>query len=274
MTPLHSAASNGHLEVCRRMVAAGARLDGRDYQGHTAQDIARKAGARDVAAFLAEAEQRPSAGNDSRHASTPDFRQDVADLAELEENSVDPDNDDGEEFMLGQAPIAAHLVLLPSATRPRRARASGQPTPSKLHHDFLAEGGEDPHDAEGEQSADDDDVASVSSSDSDLLLGPRMAPLPGKVYTLADIAMTHAKSYTGQLGPPARYDHPTLHGATAGFSSSDPDEPDDDESLNFSNLSSNRVDPIDTSRKRFRAIDLGRSERASGTSSPCGFIFI
>ncbi len=36
--------------------------------------------------------------------------------------------------------------------------------------------------------------------------------MPGKVYTLADIALTHAKPYKGILGPPARHDkaHETL----------------------------------------------------------------
>ena len=33
-----------------------------------------------------------------------------------------------------------------------------------------------------------------------------MKALPGKSYTLADLALTHSEEYRGLLGPPARYD--------------------------------------------------------------------
>ena len=59
-TALHDAVWHGHREAARVLVDAGARLDLRSHTGHTPRQLALRYGYDDLAAFLADAEQRES----------------------------------------------------------------------------------------------------------------------------------------------------------------------------------------------------------------------
>ena len=54
-TPLHEAAKGGHIGVVRALLDAGARIDARDRDGRSAEDVAAELGRQSVLELLRDA---------------------------------------------------------------------------------------------------------------------------------------------------------------------------------------------------------------------------
>ena len=62
ITPVHQAASEGHVQCLKLLIEVGAKLDGRDCRGHTPLDLAKLWGHKKCARYIEQSIQNISVG--------------------------------------------------------------------------------------------------------------------------------------------------------------------------------------------------------------------